>query len=82
MPALAEFWRHLATALSDTATLAVEVARLTAELATTRLDRANLLAAMRATLAAHAAGEADPLCYLRDELDARQIPVQRREEAS
>ncbi len=81
MPALAEFWRHLASALSDTATLAVEVTRLTAELATTRLDRANLLAAMRAALAAHAVGEADPLYYLRDELDARQVPAQRHGEA-
>jgi predicted DNA-binding ribbon-helix-helix protein len=81
MPALAEFWRHLATALSDTATLAAEVTRLTAELATTRLDRANLLAAIRATLAAHTAGEANPLYYLRDELDARQMPAQRHGEA-
>ncbi|MFI5955541.1 hypothetical protein [Cryptosporangium sp. NPDC051539] len=29
---------------------------------------ANLIAAARATLAAHADGEADPLYYLRDEL--------------
>ncbi len=81
MPALAEFWRHLATALSDTATLAAEVTRLTAELATTRLDRANLLAAIRATLAAHTAGETDPLYYLRDELDAGQVLAQRHREA-
>jgi hypothetical protein len=32
------------------------------------MDRANLLAAMRAALAAHADGDADPLSYLRDEL--------------
>ncbi len=36
------------------------------------MDRANLLAAMRATIAAHADGEPDPLYYLRDELNARQ----------
>lgn len=77
MPALAEFWRHLNTALTDNLTLCAEVTRLTAELAAARLDRANLLAAMRATIAAHADGEADPLSYLRDELDARQMPAQR-----
>jgi hypothetical protein len=44
------------------------VARLTAELAGTRLDRANLVAAIRAALAAHADGDDDPLSYLRDEL--------------
>jgi hypothetical protein len=33
-----------------------------------RLDRASLLAAMRATIKADADGEADPLAYLRDEL--------------
>jgi hypothetical protein len=36
------------------------------------MDRANLLAAMRATLAAHADGDPDPLWYLRDELDAAE----------
>jgi hypothetical protein len=33
---------------------------------------ANLRAAMRATLAAYAEGERDPLWYLRDELNAPQ----------
>ncbi len=82
MPALADFWRNLDTALADNLTLSAEVTRLTAELTATRLDRANLLAAMRATNAAHADGEPDPLSYLRDELDARQIPAQRRGEAT
>ena len=82
MPALAEFWRHLDTALTDNLTLSAEVARLNAELAASRLDRANLLAAIRAALAAHADGEADPLSYLRDELDARQMPSQRHGRAS
>ena len=77
MPALADFWRHLDTALTDNLALSAEVTRLNAELAATRLDRANLLAAIRAALAAHADGEPDPLYYLRDELDARQMPSQR-----
>lgn len=50
--------------------LSAIITRLVAELEATRLDRANLLAAMRATLAAHAEGERDPLFYLRDELNA------------
>jgi hypothetical protein len=82
MPVLADFWRHLDTALADNLTLTAEVARLTADLAATRLDRANLLAAIHATLAAHADGEADPLSYLRDELDARQVSVQGHGRAS
>ena len=67
-PALADIWQQLDRALEDVPALGAIVARLTAELAATRLDRANLLAAMRATLAASADGEADPLAYLRDEL--------------
>jgi predicted DNA-binding ribbon-helix-helix protein len=82
MPMLADFWRHLDTALADNLTLSAELARLTADLAATRMDRANLLAAIRAALAAHADGEADPLSYLRDEMDARQIPVQGHGRAS
>jgi hypothetical protein len=82
MPALAEFWRHLDTALAGNLTLCTEVARLNAELAAARLDKANLLAASRATLAAHADGEPDPLYYLRDEMDARQTPAQRHGRAS
>ena len=82
MPVLADFWRHLDTALADNLTLSAEVARLNAELAATRLDRANLLAAMRAAIAAHADGEPDPLSYLRDELNARQMPAQRHGRAS
>ncbi len=76
MPALADFWRHLDTALADNLTLSAEVTRLTAELAATRLDRANLLAAIRATLAAHADGEPHPLFYVRDELDAHETRSQ------
>ena len=75
LPALADWWQALTDALSDTTTLAAQVTRLSAELERTRLDRANLLAAMRATLAAHADGEPDPLWYLRDELNASQTPA-------
>ena len=82
MPALAEFWRHLDTALASNLTLCAEVTQLTAELAAVRLDRANLLAAMRATITAHADGEPDSLSYLRDELDARQMPAQHHRGAS
>ena len=74
LPALADWWQALTDALSDTATLAAQVTRLTAELERTRLDRANLRAAMRATLAAYADGEPDHLWYLRDELNAPQTP--------
>jgi len=70
MPTLADMWRYVQEALSDTVALSVEITRLSAEVEHSRLDRANLLAAIRAALAAHADGEADPLWYLRDELDA------------
>jgi hypothetical protein len=76
MPVLADFWRHLDTALADNLTLSAEAAQLTTELAATRLDWANLLAAIRAAIAAHADGEPDPLYHLRDELNARQMPAQ------
>lgn len=76
MPALSGFWRYLDTALADTATLSGELTRLNAELATIRLDTSNLLAAAQATIAAHADGEADPLWYVRDELNARQTRSQ------
>lgn len=70
MPTLAYIWRYLETALNDTHALSAEITRLTAELRDTRLDRANLLAAARATLSASLEGESDPLSYLRDELTA------------
>lgn len=82
MPALAEFWRTLDTALTDNLTLSAELARLSGELSATRLDMANLLAAGRATLAAYADGEPDPLYYLRDELAACQTRYQRHRRAS
>lgn len=74
-PTLAEIWRQLGAALADTPTLSAEITRLRDELAGTRLDRANLLAAARAVITAHLDGEPDPLSYLRDELAGRgQLP--------
>ena len=79
MPAIIEFWRYLDSALDDAVALSAQVIRLSAELDQVRLDRANLRAAMRATLAAHAEGEPDPMWYLRDELDAPEsLPANAR----
>jgi hypothetical protein len=78
MPALAEMWRNLHDALDDTLALAAEITRLAAELARTRLDRADLRAAMRAALAAYADGEPDPMWYLRDALDAPETAARRQ----
>jgi hypothetical protein len=70
LPTLTDIWRSLRDALDDTRALTGEITRLSAEIERTRLDRANLRAAMRATLAAHADGEPDPMWYLRDALNA------------
>ena len=79
MPTLADMWRYLHDALNDTTALSAEITRLSAELAATRLDRANLLAAMRAALTADADGEPDPMGYLRDELDSPEgLPADSR----
>jgi hypothetical protein len=72
LPAASELWSQVDRALADVPALGAVVGRLAGQLAETRMDRANLLAAMRATIAAQADGETDPLYYLRDELDARQ----------
>ncbi len=74
MPWLTDTWGYLQSALNDVPALAAEISGLSAELRDMRLDRANLLAAMRATLAAHADGEPDPTWYLRDALDAPETP--------
>jgi len=75
MPTLADMWRSLRDALDDTLTLSVEISRLSAELARARLDRANLRAAMLATLAAQADRDPDPMWYLRDELNSAETPT-------
>jgi hypothetical protein len=72
--------RSLAKALDTVPMLCVEVGRLRARLARTVAELHNLIAAARATLGAHADGEADPLYYLRDELEAQgQLPPENRE---
>ena len=80
LPTLADMWQTLNDALTDTAALSAQVTRLSAELERIRLERANLRAAMRAALAAHADSEPDPMWYLRDELDAPEslAPASRR----
>ncbi|GAA1259899.1 hypothetical protein GCM10009677_08730 [Sphaerisporangium rubeum] len=70
--ALAEIWQHVTTALDDTLTLVTQLTKLQAELSRIRRQRADMVAAARATLAAHHDGEADPLFYLRDELTAQR----------
>ena len=76
LPAASEMWQQVDRALADVPVLGAVITRLSAEVSETRLDRANLLAAMRAAIAAHADGEPDPLYYLRDELQARREPSQ------
>jgi hypothetical protein len=76
-PTLAGAWRLIDTALADLPAVLAELGRMRAELEAVRLDRANLLAAIRATLDAWAEGEDDPFWYLRDELDMRQMSSQR-----
>jgi hypothetical protein len=73
----ADIWRSLTAAFSDTPALAAEITELRTELASVRLDRANLAAAALATIAAHHDGEPDPLSYLRDELRAQGYPSYR-----
>lgn len=78
MPMLADMWRYVQDALDDTLALSAVITGLSAELKRIRLDRANLRAAMRATLAAHADGEPDPMWYLRDALDAPEAASRRQ----
>ncbi len=72
LPTASELWSQVDRALADVPALGAVIGQLATQLADTRMDRANLLAAMRATIAAQAEGETDPLYYLRDELDTRQ----------
>jgi hypothetical protein len=76
MPVASQMWQQVDRALADVPVMGAAIARLAAELADTRMDRANLLATMRAAIGAHADGEPDPLYYLRDELNTRQMPAQ------
>jgi hypothetical protein len=70
MPAMHEAWEQVDRALADVPAMGAVIARLTAQLAATRMDRANLLAAMRASIAAQADGEPDPLWYVRDAIES------------
>jgi hypothetical protein len=77
-PTLAGVWRLIDTALADMPAVLADLRRARAELEPVRLDRANLVAAIRAALAADAEGEPDPLGYLRDELDSTAPPAATR----
>jgi hypothetical protein len=77
-PHMAGIWRLLDQALADLPALLAELGRTRVELEAVRLDRANLLAAVRATIAADAEGERDPLGYLRDELNSNDASADTR----
>jgi len=70
--ASAEYCDRCDSLLTRTATtlthLTTHVRELRTALSAERLRSANLEAAIRAALGAHADGESDPLAYLRDEL--------------
>jgi len=69
-PSLTGAWRLIDTALADLPAVLADLGKARAELEAVRLDRANLLAAIHAALAADIDGESYPLGYLRDELDS------------
>ncbi|MCP9949082.1 hypothetical protein [Actinomadura madurae] len=71
MPSIEDLWLRLYAALADVPALVSEIGRLAAALSKLRRDRANLVAAGRATLKADRDAEPDPLYYLRDELRAQ-----------
>jgi hypothetical protein len=77
-PTLAGVWQFVDRALADVPAALAELGRVRAELEAVRLDRANLLAAIRATLGAADEDEADPFSYLRDELDSPDAPAATR----
>jgi hypothetical protein len=77
-PNLAGAWRYVDRALADVPAMFAELGRVRGELEAVRLDRANLLAAIRATLGARDEGEDDPLGYLRAELDPPGAPAATR----
>ena len=77
-PHLAGIWRIIDQALADLPAVLADLGRTRAELTAVRLDRANLLAAIRATLAAYDEGDSGALGYLRDELDSDDVPATTR----
>lgn len=56
------------TSIADVPVLLAEIERQATLLTVARTEYANLLAAARAALDAHRDGDADPLSYLRDEV--------------
>jgi hypothetical protein len=80
-PTLAGVFRLIDTALADLPAVLADLGQARADLEAVRLDRANLLAAIRATLAADAEDEPDPLGYLRDELASTDAPAGTRRRA-
>jgi hypothetical protein len=74
-PTLTGVFRLVDSAFADVPAVLAELGRARAELEAVRLDRANLLAVIRATLAADADAEEDPLGYLRDELGTTGTPA-------
>jgi hypothetical protein len=80
-PNLAGVWRYVDRALADIPATLAELKPVRSELEAVRLDRANLLAAIRSALAAHDEGEDDPLGYLRTELDSPGTPASTRRRA-
>ena len=67
----AEFRAALVASVVDVPILVSEVEKLWARLVQTRRRYADLLAGVRATLAADRDGESDPLWYVRDEFGAQ-----------
>src|SRR5579859_1954274 len=80
-PMLAGVFRLIDSALADLPAALADLGRTRAELAAVRLDRANLLAAIRAALTADAEGDPGALEYLRDELDTTDAPADTRRRA-
>jgi hypothetical protein len=74
-PAMADRWRQIDQALSDTPALIAEVTHLRERLAACRIDRANLAAAARVTTTACRNGEPDALSCLLDELNVQGFGV-------
>jgi hypothetical protein len=70
-PALADLWQQIDHSLSDVPILTAQINLLNGQLRAVRLDRANLAAAGRATLAASRDGDHDPLSFLCAELAAQ-----------
>jgi hypothetical protein len=76
-PALSGLWLQIESSLWHVPVLTSEITRLDSELQAVRLDRANLAAAARATLAASHDGDPDPLSYLCDELTTQAFLLER-----